>query len=197
MDPVKRIRSQFGASAELAQACADAIAAPLARACNLMTESLFADGRIVACGDGIAAPLAGRLVAALVAGYARERPELPAVALAADPAVAAALLDGQPAEQAYGRAVRALGARGDVLFAVSASAHAPAVLAAVAAARDRDLRVVALTGEGAQRFAELLGEGDVHVKVPAAHPARVAEMQLIALHCLCDAIDHTLLGDDG
>lgn len=56
--------------------------------------------------------------------------------------------------------------------------------------------MVALTGKGGGRIGELLREGDVHLCVPHARTARIQEVHLLTIHCLCDAIDHTLLGDE-
>ena len=99
-------------------------------------------------------------------------------------------------EQVFARQVRALGTKGDVLLAISTSGDSPNVVAAIGAARERDMRVVALTGKGGGRIGELLAEGDVHICVPHARTARIQEVHLLAIHCLCDMIDHTLLGDD-
>ena len=92
--------------------------------------------------------------------------------------------------------MRALGRKGDVLLAISTSGNSSNVVAAIDAARERDMHVVALTGKGGGRIGELLRDGDVHVCVPHDRTARIQEVHLLAIHCLCDAIDRTLLGDD-
>jgi D-sedoheptulose 7-phosphate isomerase len=196
MDPVRRVKGHFADSAQLHRDAADALAAPIARAANVMTECLFGDGKILACGNGGSAADAQHFAAELVGRFERERPELAAISLATDTSLLTAVANDYAFEQVFARQVRALGARGDVLLAISTSGGSPNVTAAVRAAHERDMRVVALTGNGGGRIGDLLAEGDVHVCVPHARTARIQEMHLLAIHCLCDIIDHTLLGDD-
>ncbi|HEY7903658.1 MAG TPA: phosphoheptose isomerase [Casimicrobiaceae bacterium] len=196
MEAIKRVKGHFSDSAALHQEAAESLAPLIARAANVMTECLFGDGKILACGNGGSAADAQHFAAELVGRFERERPELPAISLATDTSLLTAVANDYAFEQVFARQVRALGAKGDVLLAITTSGGSPNVLAAVHAARERDMRVVALTGKGGGRMAELLVEGDVHVCVPHARTARIQEIHLLAIHCMCDIIDHTLLGDD-
>ncbi len=196
IDHVKRIRGHFADSAKLKQDAADALAPAIARAATLMTECLFADGRILACGNGGSAADAQHFAAELVGRFERERPELPALSLATDTSLLTAIANDYAFEQVFAKQVRALGAKGDVLLAISTSGNSPNVTAAAVAAQEREMRVVALTGKGGGRLGELLAPGDVHICVPHARTMRIQEVHLLVVHCLCDAIDATLLGDD-
>jgi D-sedoheptulose 7-phosphate isomerase len=90
--------------------------------------------------------------------------------------------------------VRALGQSGDVLLAISTSGNSPNVIEAVVAAHEQDMRVVALTGKSGGRIGEMLRTDDVHICVPHDKTARIQEVHLLTLHCLCDGIDCLLLG---
>jgi D-sedoheptulose 7-phosphate isomerase len=92
--------------------------------------------------------------------------------------------------------VRALGRAGDVLLALSTSGNSGNICAAIAAAHEREMRVVALTGKGGGKVSELLAEDDVHICVPHSTTTRIQEVHLLTIHCLCDAIDTSLLGDE-
>ena len=87
-----------------------------------------------------------------------------------------------------------LGRPGDVLLAISTSGNSKNVIAAMAAARERDLRIVALTGHDGGAMAGKLGDGDVEIRIPARRTARIQEVHLLVIHCLCDGIDRTLFG---
>ena len=196
MDPVERIRSHFAASAERKIAAAAPMAPLIARAAELMTGSLLGDGRILACGNGGSAADAQHFAAELVGRFERERPGLPAIALTTDTSLLTAVANDYAFEQVFSKQVRALGRRGDVLLAISTSGNSANVIDAITAAHEHEMRVVALTGKGGGRIGELLREGDVHLCVPHARTARIQEVHLLTIHCLCDAIDHTLLGDE-
>ena len=95
----------------------------------------------------------------------------------------------------YSKQVQALGNPGDVLIAISTSGNSGNVLAAVAAAHAKDMTVVALTGRSGGRLGALLTDTDVHICVPHDRTARIQEVHGLALHCLCDAVDQQLLGE--
>jgi len=196
IDHVKRIRGHFADSAQLKLDAAEILAPAIARAGTLMTECLFADGRILACGNGGSAADAQHFAAELVGRFERERPELPALSLATDTSLLTAVANDYSFEQVFAKQVRGLGTKGDVLLAISTSGNSANVLAAVAAAHEREMRVVALTGKGGGRMGELLAPEDVHISVPHSRTMRIQEVHLLVIHCLCDAIDATLLGDD-
>ena len=196
MDLTPRIRQHFVDSAELKRSAADALAPLIARAAGVVTECLLADGKVLACGNGGSASDAQHFAAELVGRFERERPELPAISLATDTSLLTAVANDYAFEQVFAKQVRALGAHGDVLLAISTSGNSPNVVAAVDAAHEREMRIVALTGRGGGAIGAMLREGDVHVCVPHERTARIQEVHLLAIHCLCDAIDTTLLGED-
>jgi D-sedoheptulose 7-phosphate isomerase len=196
IDHQKRIKAQFADSAQLKQSAADVMAPHIARAAALLTDCLFADGKILACGNGGSAADAQHFAAELVGRFERERPELPAISLSTDTSLLTAVANDYSFEQVFAKQVRALGGKGDVLLAISTSGNSPNVVAAVQAAQEREMRIIALTGKGGGRIGELLAPGDVHLCVPHDRTARIQEVHLLTIHCLCDAIDATLLGDE-
>jgi D-sedoheptulose 7-phosphate isomerase len=196
MDHEQQILAHFEDSARLKTEAADALAPVIARGAALLTECLLADGRVLACGNGGSACDAQHFAAEMVGRFERERPELPAIALTTDTSILTAVANDYSFEQVFARQVRALGRAGDVLIAISTSGNSPNVIAAIRAAREREMRVLALTGKGGGKIGELMQPGDVHVCVPHDRTARIQEVHLLTIHCLCDAIDRTLLGDE-
>jgi D-sedoheptulose 7-phosphate isomerase len=196
MDHIQRIRAHFADSAQLKLAAADALAPEIARAAGVLTTCLLADGKILSCGNGGSAGDSQHFAAEMVGRFERERPELPAISLATDTSILTAVANDYAYEQVFAKQVRALGTKGDALLAISTSGNSANVIAAIAAARDREMPVVALTGKGGGRIGALLGDGDVHLCVPHDRTARIQEVHLLIIHCLCDAIDNTLLGEE-
>ncbi len=195
MDHIPRIRAHFADSAQLKLAAADALAPALARAADLLATCLLRDGKILACGNGGSAADAQHFAAEMIGRFERERPELPAISLATDTSILTAVANDYSFEQVYAKQVRALGSKGDALLAISTSGNSPSIVAAIKAAREREMQVVALTGKGGGAIGALLAADDVHLCVPHERTARIQEVHLLMIHCLCDAIDNTLLGD--
>ena len=196
MDFVRRIRAHFADSAELKLAASETMAPHIARAAGLMTDCLLANGKILACGNGGSAADAQHFAAEMVGRFERERPELPAISLSTDTSILTAIANDYDYAQVFAKQVRALGESGDVLLAISTSGNSANVVAAADAARERGMRIVALTGKGGGRIAELLSADDVHLCVPHDVTARIQEVHLLTIHCICDAIDASLLGDE-
>jgi D-sedoheptulose 7-phosphate isomerase len=192
----QRIRAHFADSAELKLASVDTLAPVIARAASMMTECLLADGKLLACGNGGSAADAQHFAAEMVGRFERERPELPAIALTTDSSILTAVANDYDFSQVFAKQVRALGRSGDVLLAISTSGNSANVIAAITAAHEREMRVVAMTGKGGGRMNELLTVDDVHICVPHSTTTRIQEVHLLSIHCLCDAIDSSLLGDE-
>jgi D-sedoheptulose 7-phosphate isomerase len=175
---------------------------PIAAAVDTMFGALANGNKILACGNGASATDAQRFAAQLTARFERERPGLPAIALTADSAVLTALAADGPFDDVYARQVRALGHAGDVLLVVTSTDDSANVIAAIGEAHEREMFVIALTGNGAAsgagggKIGEALADTDIHICVPSERVARIHELHLLTIHCLCDGIDAMLLGED-
>lgn len=196
MDLQQRIRDHFEDSARLKHVAADDLAGPIARAVELITSALAADRKLLICGNGGSAADSQHMAAELVGRFERERPELAAIALTTDTSILTAVGNDYSFEQIFARQVRALGRAGDVLVAISTSGNSASVLAAAQAARERGLSLIALTGRGGGALGALLSAGDVHLCVPHTRTARIQEVHLLIVHCLCDGVDASLMGEE-
>lgn len=177
-------------------ASAELLAVPISDAVEAIARALLANCKILACGVGVSASDAQHFVAALVGRFERDRPELAALALGTDHVILTAVADDVGFDQAFAKQIRALGQAGDVLLALSTTGDTASVVQAVAAAHERDLRVIALTGKGGGLVGASLRTGDVAICVPDSRTARIQEIHGVVLHCLCDGIDYTLMGEE-
>jgi D-sedoheptulose 7-phosphate isomerase len=190
-----RVASHFSESAKLKLDAAQALCEPIARGIELMAGALRAGGKILACGNGGSAADAQHFAAELVNRFERERAPLAGLALTADSSTLTSIGNDYSFEQVFEKQLRALGRKGDVLLAISTSGNSANVVAAMRAARELGVHIVALTGNGGGKMAALLSGSDVHVCVPHNRTMRIQEVHLLALHCLCDGIDTQLFGD--
>ena len=191
----QRIEQQFIDSADLKYQSAQTLSKPIAAAVGALLMCVTGGGKVMACGNGGSAADAQHFAAEFVGRFERERPELGAIALSTDSSILTAIANDYHFDQIFSKQVRALGHPGDVLLAISTSGNSRNVLAAIEAAHERDLIVVALTGKGGGKIAQVLRETDVHVCVPHERTARIQEVHLLVLHCLCDGVDSQLLGE--
>ena len=173
----QRIQQQFFESADLLSHSAEALSKPTAAAAQALLGCITAGGKVMLCGSGASVALAQHTAALMIGRHERDRPGLAALAVASE------------------TEIRALGAPGDVLLAISAENPSAGLVAAVVAAQDKDMTVVALTGPDAGGLLQRLSETDVHIAVQHERAARILEVHTLVLHCLCDAVDLQLLGE--
>ena len=194
MDLISRISQHFTDSAQTKLDAIEMLAAPISEAAEAMVGALLANGKILACGNGGSAADAQNFDAELVGRFEMERQGLAAIALTTDSSIMTAIANDYSYKVIFDKQVRALGQAGDILLAISTSGNSGNIIEAIQAAHDNDLRVVALTGKGGGEIAGLLRETDIHICVPSDRTARIQEVHLLAIHCLCDGIDCLLLG---
>jgi D-sedoheptulose 7-phosphate isomerase len=191
---LERVAAHFAESVRLKQQAAEVLGAPIAKAGRILAESLKSGGKVMACGNGGSAADAQHFAAELVNRFESERPPLAGVALTTDSSNLTSIANDYAWEQVFSKQVRALGRRGDVLLAISTSGNSKNVLEALPVAHELGVRVIALTGNGGGKMAAELRPDDAHICVPHKTTARIQEVHLLVLHCLCDAIDFQLFG---
>jgi D-sedoheptulose 7-phosphate isomerase len=195
MDPIKRVREHFAESIATKQAAALQLAEAIVAAGRLMSDALLDDGKILSCGNGGSAADAQHFSSELLNRFEMERPGLPAMALTTDSSTLTSISNDYAYEEIFSKQVRALGKPQDILLGISTSGNSENVIRAIAAAHDRGMNVVALTGRDGGRMADIFEEGDIEIRVPATRTARIQEVHLVVIHCLCDLIDTALLGE--
>ena len=192
----QRILAHFQESADLKLKSAAALSSPISQAVELMFSALSNGNKILACGNGGSAADCQHFAAELVGRFERERFPLPAIALTTDTSIMTAVGNDYSFREIFSKQVQAFGQAGDILLAISTSGNSANVLAAVEAALEREMRVVAFTGKDGGALAKLLTDADVHINVPHNRTARIQEVHLVAIHCICDGIDVALFGGD-
>ena len=188
----ERVTKQFNDSIATKQAALQVLIPSILAAGKLMADSLRHDGKVMSCGNGGSAADSQHFSAELLNRYERERPGIAGIALTTDTSTLTSISNDYEYNEIFSKQVRALGRKGDVLLAISTSGNSPNVMRAIDAAHDKGVIVVALTGKDGGKMAAQLKDGDVEIRVPAKVTARIQEVHLLALHCLCDLIDEQL-----
>lgn len=196
MDLLERIDNHFQDSIDVKQMSKTALASPIYQAGEALVQCLLNEGKILTCGNGGSAGDAQHFSAELLNRFERERPSLPAIALTTDSSTITAIANDYSYNEIFSKQVMALGRAGDFLLAISTSGNSANVIQAINAAHDRNMSVIALTGRGGGDMANILTEGDIEIRVPSDRTARVQEVHLVIIHCLCDFIDTKLFGGD-
>ena len=187
-----RVTQLFNDSIAAKQAALRILVPPIVNGAKLMAEALNGNRKIMSCGNGGSAADAQHFAAELLNRFERERPGLAGIALTTDTSTLTSIANDYEYNEVFAKQVRALGQAGDVLLAISTSGNSPNVMRALDAAHEKGVRVVALTGRDGGKMAPLLKSTDVEIRVPARITARIQEVHLLCLHCLCDLIDEQL-----
>lgn len=194
MDLIHRITGNFEQSAHLKLESADLLAPAIAATATTIVNALLHEKKILICGNGGSAAQAQYFASRMLNRFHLERPGLAAIALSADSPTLTSIANDVDFSRVFSKQVQALGQPGDVLIAMSTSGNSPNMLCAVSAAHDREMQIVALSGGDGGKVVELLRTADIHIGIPHDNAARIQELYLLILHCLCDSIDCLLLG---
>jgi D-sedoheptulose 7-phosphate isomerase len=180
----------------VAEALLASFADPIEQAARRLIECYRAGGKLLVMGNGGSAADAQHFAAELVGRFERERFPLPAISLATDTSILTAVANDYSYREIFSKQVQAFGQAGDILLAISTSGNSANVMAAIEAALEREMRIIALTGKGGGAIGKMLTDADVHICVPADRTARIQEVHLVTIHALCDGIDVALFGGD-
>jgi D-sedoheptulose 7-phosphate isomerase len=195
MDLTAHLRSHFEEGIELRRRMAETLPALIAKAGEALAGALRDGHKALACGNGGSAADAQHFAAELVGRFERERPGMPAVALTTDSSALTAIANDYDFDRVFSKQVEALGAKGDVLLAISTSGNSRNVIEAVKAAQARGLVVIALTGRDGGALGRMLRPADFHLNVAHARTMRIQEVHLLAVHCLCEVVDNVIHGE--
>ncbi len=190
----ERISQHFQDSIETKQMAMEMLAPSIEVASECMVNSLLSGGKILSCGNGGSAGDAQHFSSELLNRFERERPSLPAIALTTDSSTITSIANDYHYNEIFSKQIRALGNNGDVLLAISTSGNSANVIQAIQAAHDREMHVVVLSGKDGGDIASILQPEDIEIRVPSDVTARIQEVHLLAIHCLCDLIDLQLFG---
>jgi len=196
MNISERVTNIFTTHIETAQAAMDETSADIVDAATLMTNALLSDHKILSCGNGGSASDAQHFSSELLNRFERERPGLPAIALTTDSSTITSISNDYTFDDIFSKQVSALGQQGDVLLAISTSGNSANILRAVLAAHQRQMRCVILSGNTGGDLVGILEDDDIFISIPAKSTARIQEIHIIVIHCLCDLIDTQLLGPE-
>ena len=196
MDPVQRVIDNFEESIQLKSNSSRLLAPVIAASAELMTNCLLNEGKFLSCGNGGSASDAQHFSSEMLNRFEMERPGLPAIALTTDTSTLTSIANDYQFADIFSKQIRALGRPGDVLLGISTSGESLNIVHAIDAAHDRDMKVVALTGREGGQITGLIQETDIEIRVPSWSTARIQEVHLIIIHCICDLIDRRLLGQE-
>jgi len=197
MEPlIERIQQQFRDSIQTKIDAADLLAPFIAQAGLMMVQALLNGNKILSCGNGGSAADAQHFSSEMLNRFERERPSLPAIALTTDSSTVTSIANDYHYNEVFAKQIRALAQPGDILLAITTSGQSANIIQAVHAAHDRGTQIIALSGKSGGKLAEILSpKTDIEIRVPAQVTARIQEIHLLIIHCLCELIDEQLFGE--
>ena len=194
MDPVERVKEIFDDSIAIKSECSITLAPNIALAAEIIANSLLQNNKVMSCGNGGSAADAQHFSSEMLNRFERERPGLPAIALTTDASTVTSIANDYQFADIFAKQIRALGRPGDVLLTFSTSGESHNIISAIDAAHEQEMSVILLSGNDGGQAAFTLGSQDIEVRVPSTSTARIQEVHITVIHCLCDLIDGHLLG---
>lgn len=191
----ERIQQNFADSIATKQRAVEVLAEPIELAARRMTQAVVEGHKILSCGNGGSAGDAQHFSSEMLNRFERERRGLPAIALSTDTSTLTSIANDYSYDQVFARQVRALGTPGDLLLGISTSGRSPNVVEAVEAAHEQGMNAIVLSGRDGGTLRDRLTEGDIEICVPSEVTARIQEVHLLVIHCMCDLIDRQLFGE--
>jgi phosphoheptose isomerase len=197
MDPISRIRNNIKENIEVSMKVSDLLADVIAKSAEIMATCLLNENKILSCGNGSSAAEAQRFSGMMLNRFDMERPGLPAIALTTDTSSLTSIANDYQYADVFSKLIRAIGQPGDILIAISTSGESHNIIHAIDAAHEREMNVIALTGREGGQLTDLIQANDTEIRVPSWSSARIQELHTMIINCLCDLIDHKLLGLEG
>ena len=189
-------KQYFQDSIETKMQAMEPLSDPIAKAAEYIVSRLMQGSKILSCGNGGSAGDAQHFSSEMLNRYERERSGLPAMALTTDTSTLTSIANDYSYQEIFAKQIRALGHPGDLLLAISTSGNSENIVAAIEAAHEQELGVIALTGRDGGEIHDMLNETDIEICVPSDSTARIQEVHLLVIHCLCALIDTQLLGSE-
>ena len=188
IEQVDKIKSIWDEHLEVARALPK-LAADVSTAVDMIHSSLVAGGQLMVGGNGGSAADAQHIVAELTGRFMRDRRPFRALALHANTSALTAIGNDYGFEHVFARELAAHARPGDVLLAISTSGNSANILRAMEAARERNVRVIGLTGEtGGQMRAKC----DLCLCIPSESTPRIQEMHITIGHTICELLEGRL-----
>ena len=163
--------------------------AQVAKAADLIEESLRAGNKLLVCGNGGSAADASHFATEFVVRFTKDRPAYPAICLSGDGGLLTAAGNDYGFDEVFARQVAAFGLQGDVLICLTTSGKSRNVERALEQAKAHKLKTIAFLGRDG---GSTIGMADVDLLVRSESTARIQEAHQFLLHVLCETIESRL-----
>lgn len=191
-----RILKQFEDSINLKQKLMHGLAPKIEIACQIMYESIESNHKILSCGNGGSAADAQHFTAELINRFEIDRKSLPAISLTTDSSVLTSISNDYSFDEIFSKQILGIGKKNDVLLAISTSGNSNNICSAIKSAKLKEMKVVALTGNNGGKIRKLINNDDIEICISSNNTARIQELHILIIHCLCNGIDFKLFGEN-
>lgn len=187
-----KIRQLFDDSIHTKLAALDTLPPVIEKAGRELASVLQNNGKILVCGNGGSAADAQHFSSELLNRFDRDRPSLAAIALTTDASTITSIANDYQYNEIFSKQIKGLGQPQDTLMVISTSGNSENIINAVYAAHSKGMNIIALTGRDGGELTRVLKESDIELRVPATNTARIQEVHILIIHCLCELIDQLL-----
>lgn len=184
----------FQQSIEAKMDAAEVLFPDIVEAADMIVDCLLNGGKILVCGNGLSAAIGQILTNNLVNRFERDRPGLPAISLGCNLTSVTSIANEKNFNEVFAREIKTLGSNKDLLIVLTCSGNPSNLIQAVQVANEKNMQSITLNASDGGNISSLLDLNSKEIRVPSSSAARIHEIHLLIIFCLCHLIDDQLFG---
>ena len=189
MNKLEIIKSNFYQNRDVIEKTVNTNIEDINYATDMLINMIESNGKLLVCGNGGSSGDAQHISSEFINRFEKERAEMPAISLNSDTATLTSIANDYDYKYIFSKQVKALGQPNDVLMTFTTSGNSNNINEAIITAKEKNIKIILISGKDGGKAATLLGEQDCKIIIPHDRTSRIQEMHLIIIHSICECLD--------
>ncbi|MBU91911.1 MAG: phosphoheptose isomerase [Rhodobiaceae bacterium] len=189
MNKLEIIKSNFYQNRDVIEKTVNTNIEDINYATDMLINMIESNGKLLVCGNGGSSGDAQHISSEFINRFEKERAEMPAISLNSDTATLTSIANDYDYKYIFSKQVKALGQPNDILMTFTTSGNSNNINEAIITAKEKNIKIILISGKDGGKAATLLGEQDCKIIIPHDRTSRIQEMHLIIIHSICECLD--------
>ena len=189
MNKLEIIKSNFYQNRDVIEKTVNTNIEDINYATDMLINMIESNGKLLVCGNGGSSGDAQHISSEFINRFEKERTEMPAISLNSDTATLTSIANDYDYKYIFSKQVKALGQPNDILMTFTTSGNSNNINEAIITAKEKNIKIILISGKDGGKAATLLGEQDCKIIIPHDRTSRIQEMHLIIIHSICECLD--------